>query len=162
MSPLPTTDPDELGPRLEWQLRAALDRVRPPHSAPRYAQAPAGARRWGLAQGVLAAGVAGLMVVTLLAAASSRAIDLQHRIVNTIQPATQPTAGPEASPSPSPVQAQLPAPPSEETSPRPEPSDSPEPTEKPEPGDTQPGQASPEPTGDHSGSTPASPTPTDH
>ncbi len=156
------TDPDGLDPRLEWQLRSALDKVQPRHSPPRYERAAGGGRRWGAAQGVLAAGIAGLMILTLLAAASSRSIDLQHRIVNTFQSATEPSPRSEASPSPAPDQVQQPAPPAEESSPRPEPSDSPEPTERPEPGGSQPVPTSPEPTDDHSGSTPASPTPSDH
>lgn len=156
------TDPDGLDPRLEWQLRSALDRVQPRHSPPRYQQAPEGARRWSAAQGVLAAGIASLMILTLLAAASSRSIDLQHRIVNTFQSATEPSPRTEASPSPSPVQVQQPAPPAEESSPQPEPSNSPEPTERPEPGDSQPVRTSPEPTDGHSGSASASPTPSDN
>lgn len=155
------TDPDGLDPRLEWQLRSALDKVQPPHSRPRYQETPEGVRRWGAAQAVLAAGIAGLMILTLLAAASSRSIDLQHRIVNTFQSATEPSPRTEAGPSPSPLQVQ-PAPPAEESSPRPEPSASPEPTERPEPGDSQPVHASPAPTDDHSGWTSASPAPGDH
>ncbi len=150
-------DPDGLEPRLEWQLRSALDRVQPRHSPPRYQEAPGGGRRWGAAQGVLAAGIAGLMILTLLAAASSRSIDLQHRIVNTFQSAAEPSPSPETSPSPSPVQVQQPAPPSEQASPRPEPADTPEPSQRPEPGDS-----SPEPSGVHSGSASPSPTPGDH
>lgn len=151
------TDPDGLGPRLESQLRSALDRVQPPHSAPRYLDAARTGRRWGLSQGLLAAGIAALMVLTLLGAAASRSIDLQHRIVNTIEFATQPTAGtaPESSPSPSPEDVQQPAP-AEESSPRPEPSETAEPSQKPEPGDS-----SSDSSGEHSSSTPT-PTPGDH
>ena len=156
------TDPDGLDPRVEWQLRSALDRVQPPHSAPRYQEVPEGGRRWSAAQGVLAAGIAGLMILTLLAAAGSRSIDLQHRIVNTFQSATEPSPRSEASPSPSPDQVHQPAPPAEETSPQPEPSNSPEPTERPEPGDSQPVRTSPQPTDDHSGSASAGPSPTDN
>ena len=151
------TEPDGLGPHLESQLRSALDRVEPRYSAPRYLEAGAAGRRWGPSQGFLAAGIAALMVLTLLGAAASRSIDLQHRIVNTIQSATQPTAGtaPQTSPSPSPEEDRQPAP-AQEPSPRPEPSDSPEPTQTPEPGDSSSSSS-----GEHSSSTPT-PTPTDH
>lgn len=148
------SDPDGLDPRLERRLRSALDRVQPRHSPPRYAEAAGGVRRWGAAQGVLAAGIASLMILTLLAAASSRSMDLQHRIVNTFQSATEPSP-PAASPSPSPVQVQQPAPPAQQATPRPEPAETPEPSQRPEPGDS-----SPEPSGEHSGSSP-SPTPGD-
>lgn len=149
------TEPEGLGPQVESQLRLALDRVQPRYSMPRYQDAPAAPRRWSAAQAILAAGLAGLMIVTLLAAATSRSLDLQHRIVNTIQSATQPTSTPETAPSPSP-EAQQPVPPSDEPTPSPTPKETPEPSQRPQPSD------SPEPSDDHSGSTWASPTPTDH
>lgn len=136
---MPKTE-DELGPVLERQLRSALDRVRPPHSGPRYASGAAGVRRGSIAPALFTAAVAGILVLTLLAAAGSRSVDLQRRIVNTIQSGTS-TPVAEPSPSPSPVKAQQPAPPVVTGTPRPEPTQSPEPSH--EPGDD--GSASPRP-----------------
>lgn len=160
---MPKTDDGPLGPRFESQLRASLDRVRPPYGSPRYTESPE-VRHWGFAPTAFAAGVAALLVLALIAAgASSRAIDLQHRIVNTIQSATQsgPSPATEESPSPSPAQA-APALPAEHATAQPEPGESPEPTQQAEPPDSASSTASPEPSDNHEGSPSPSPTPTDH
>lgn len=69
---MPKTE-DLLGPGFEWRLRAALDRVRPPHSAPRYLSATATATLrtalWRAAP-VVAVGVAGLLLTAYAATGS--------------------------------------------------------------------------------------------
>ncbi|HYL07606.1 MAG TPA: hypothetical protein VEU76_03600 [Candidatus Udaeobacter sp.] len=162
---MPKTDPDGLDPRLKWQLRSALDRIEPLNSSPRYLQGQPAVRGRGIAPGIFAAGVAGLLVLTLLAAASARSIDLQHRIVNTIQSATDPTPTPlpEPSPSPSPTpQVAVQAPPSGSPA-KSHPTESPEPSDRPDSGETRTSPwATPSPWGQHGSYGSPSPTPGDH
>ncbi|HYL07669.1 MAG TPA: hypothetical protein VEU76_03920 [Candidatus Udaeobacter sp.] len=159
---MPKSDPDGLDPRLRWQLRSALDRIQPPDSAPRYRLEQPAVRGRGIAPGLFAAGVAGLLVLTLLAAASARSIDLQHRIVNTIQSATESTPTPtEQSPSPSPSptpQVAVQVPPSSSPN-RSHAAQSPEPSDRPDSGES---HSSPSPWGGHGSYPSPSPTPGDH
>lgn len=147
MSLMPRTD-GGLGPGLEWQLRSSLDRVQPPHSAPRYMQETGRVKRGSIAPGLFAAAVTGILVLTLLAAAGARSVDLQHRIVNTIQSGTAPSPSPiaEPSPSPSPAVAQQ-APPVAPTS-KPKAAASPQPTHEPGDDGSSP-RASSSPSPDH-------------
>ena len=147
---MPRTDPDPLGDGFKWRLRAELDRVRPRYSAPRYlSPARHGIGAWRFAPPGLAAGVAGMIVLTAYAATGSpNPVVWTQQIVTKIQPNVAPEASPSLAPSPEPS--------SHEAGPAPD-----QPTERPEPSET------PEPSdGDHSGdsgsSTEPSPSPGDH
>ena len=157
------TDGDPLGPGFDWRLRAALDKVEPLFSAPRYQTAPR-FNVWRLAPAGVA--LASMLLLALTAAAATGSADpavWTQRATTTIQSVGHP---PEASPSPesSPSQPQTPPraapvnPPARSTArPTPPPSGShegpgthsPEPSENrshsPEPPDYRPGQGSPSP-----------------
>src|SRR5712691_5264350 len=62
---------DPMGPGFEWRLKAALDRVRPPLSVPRYQLAAAGVRTLRLAPFALAAAAAALVALSATAATGS-------------------------------------------------------------------------------------------
>ncbi len=96
------TDHDPIGPGFEWRLKAALDRVTPPSSNPRYAAtAMGGARTWPAGPALLAAGAAMvLLAVTATAATGSpNPAVWAERAGSTIQSVSHPS---ETVPSPEP------------------------------------------------------------
>lgn len=146
---MPKTDDSELEPNLERQLRSALDRVQPRFSSPRYA----GHRStpWRVAPIALAAGVTGVAVLSLSAAAGSLNPAV---VVNRISTAIQPAAETTPTPAPVPEESPKPAPPVHQAEPAPEPTERPEPKPAPEPTEgPEPGQTTPPESGDeHDGS----------
>jgi hypothetical protein len=136
---MPRTDPDPLGDGFKWRLRAELNRVRPRHSAPRYlSPARHGIGAWRFAPAGLAAGVAGMIVLTAYATTGSpNPVVWTKQIVTKIQPDVAPESSPAPSREPSHHEDRpAPAPPTHAA----QPTERPEPTETPEPSD-----------GDHSG-----------
>jgi hypothetical protein len=144
------TDGDPLGPGFDWRLRAALDKVEPLFSAPRYQTAPR-FNVWRLAPAGVA--VASMLLLALTAAAATGSADptvWTQRATTTIQSVGHP---PEPSPSPesSPAQPQTPpraapiAPPARSTA-------------RPATATPQGSHESPEPSENHS----PFPQPTDH
>lgn len=163
------TEGDPLGPAFAWRLRAALDRVVPPHAPPRYQSAANARAPMRFAPAALAAAVAGIVALAAFATTgSANPVVWTQRVTSTIEstglvPAAQPS--PEASPSPETESPRPPAAappahtPEHEASPRPEPSEAPERSPSPEP------HESSEPSGDHpvtASPTPASPAPSPH
>jgi len=159
---------DPMGPGFEWRLKAALDRVTPPLSVPRYQLAAAGVRTLRLAPFALAAAATALVALSATAATGSpNPVVWTERATTTIEsvghgPAT--VNSPEPSPNVSPRSSQgAPAAPSthqpeHNASPSPEPSESREPTDS-DSGDHSgpgPGSSSPSP------SARPSPSPDDH
>lgn len=153
---MPRTDPDPLGDGFKWRLRAELNRVRPRYSAPRYlSPARHGIGAWRFAPAGLAAGVAGMIVLTAYAATGSpNPVVWTQQIVTKIQPNVAPVSSPGSASSSEPSHHEAspaPAPPTRAA----EPTERPEPTETPEPSG-----------GDHSGvaggTSVPSPSPGDH
>ncbi|HLQ15745.1 MAG TPA: hypothetical protein VK256_07805 [Candidatus Eisenbacteria bacterium] len=70
---MPNTEHDPMDRGFEWRLKAALDRVTPPMSSPRYASAVmGGARAWPIGPALVAAGAAMvLLAVTATATTGS-------------------------------------------------------------------------------------------
>jgi outer membrane biosynthesis protein TonB len=70
---MPNTEHDQMDRGFEWRLKAALDRVTPPLSSPRYASAAmGGARAWPIGPALVAAGAAMvLLAVTATATTGS-------------------------------------------------------------------------------------------
>jgi hypothetical protein len=146
---MPNTEQDSMDRGLEWRLKAALDRVTPPSSSPRYASTVmGGARAWPLGPALVAAGATMvLLAVTATAATGSpNPVVWAERAGTTIQSVGH---TPEASPSPEPspeTPHTAPAAPAQpahdtehDTTQAPEPSDSQEPREtreRPEPPDS--------------------------
>jgi uncharacterized membrane protein YgcG len=135
---------EPFGPDLEARLRAELDRVRPPHSSPRYLSTKAAPTGWRLAPAVLAASVISILALSaFVATGSPNPAVWGHDVVTIIQSSsTTPTPTPPASATPTREAEQ------------PEPShrgESPEPTERPEPTEPAENHESPEPSADHSG-----------
>jgi hypothetical protein len=99
---MPNTEQDSMDRGLEWRLKAALDRVTPPSSSPRYASTVmGGARAWPLGPALVAAGATMvLLAVTATAATGSpNPVVWAERAGTTIQSVGH---TPEASPSPEP------------------------------------------------------------
>jgi hypothetical protein len=146
---MPNTEQDSMDRGLEWRLKAALDRVTPPSSSPRYASTVmGGARAWPLGPALVAAGATMvLLAVTATAATGSpNPVVWAERAGTTIQSVGH---TPEASPSPEPspeTPHTAPAAPTQpahdtehDTTQAPEPQDSQEPREtreRPEPPDS--------------------------
>jgi hypothetical protein len=146
---MPNTEQDSMDRGLEWRLKAALDRVTPPSSSPRYASTVmGGARAWPLGPALVAAGATMvLLAVTATAATGSpNPVVWAERAGTTIQSVGH---TPEASPSPEPspeTPHTAPAAPAQpahdtehDTTQAPEPQDSQEPREtreRPEPPDS--------------------------
>ncbi len=166
---MPKTDDDPLGPAFEWRLRAALDRVQPRFSRPRYANATGRVHAWRVAPMALAAGLAGVLVLSASAVTgSANPAVWTSRIVTAIEasptmqatPVPEPTAVPQA-PKAVPAQATSQAP-GHEASPKPDPSDRAYPTGRPEPSDDEGGSSyRPRPSGSPSGYGSPNPTPRD-
>jgi hypothetical protein len=115
-----------LGPGFEWRLRAVLDRVQPPHNAPRYLSATATRTLRtviGRAAPVVAVGVAGLLLTAYAATGSPNPVIWTQNAASAINSVTHapepiPTAEPSSAPVQEPVQPQS------------------HPTSKPEPAET--------------------------
>jgi hypothetical protein len=159
---MPNTEHNPMDRGFEWRLKAALDRVNPPSSSPRYVSAVmGGARPWPMGPALVAAGAAMvLLAVTATAATGSpNPVVWAERAGSTIQSVGHtPEAVPSPEPSPETSRSAPAAPsqpthhePAHETSEAPEPAEKPEKTERPEQSER------PEPTetsshsGDHSG-----------
>ncbi|MHB8612672.1 MAG: hypothetical protein ACYDAL_09620 [Candidatus Dormibacteraceae bacterium] len=151
---MPTADMD---PHFESRLKAALDRITPPASTPRYASTrPAGFRAWRIAPVLLAGATAILVVLAATAATGSPnpvvwtgyAAAAIGSVAHTGEP--RPIQSPsEAAPPAEPHKGAALAPtqePDHESSPGPEPSQRPEESPRPQPSD------SPTPSDDKSGS----------
>ncbi len=158
---------DPIGPGFEWRLKAALDRVTPPFSTPRYLSARAGGRTLRFAPFALAAAATALLALSATAATGSpNPVVWTERATTTIEsvgqpPATTPSTEPSSNQPPK-AQREAPAAPTTHqpehgASPKPEPSETPRPSESPEPSES--------PSGDHSesgsGSSPTRPLPTE-
>jgi len=167
---MPDTDRDPLDPGFERRLKAALDRITPPASSPRYAeQAVTGLRPWRMAPIVLATGAACLLALSAaFTTGSPNPVVWTQRAASTIEsvghaPVTTPSpvsseparATPRSSPAAPAQHAEVGASPSPRRSDRPEESPRPHPSE------------SPTPWWDHPGPSPSppprpSPSPLDH
>ncbi|HET6309939.1 MAG TPA: hypothetical protein VFH00_02910 [Candidatus Nitrosotalea sp.] len=153
---MPNTEHDPLDRGFDWRLKAALDRVTPPPSNPRYASSVmGGARAWPLVPALVAAGATVLLAISATAfTGSANPLVWVERAGSTIQTVNHtPEAAPSAEPNPTTprnapaAQAQPDQGPDHQANTA-EPKDSPEPTERPEPTDP------PEPpssSGNHSG-----------
>lgn len=134
-----TNKHDQLDARLEWRLRAALDRITPPASLPRYLSAAATVKPWRVAPILLAAASIVLMALTVTATTGSpNPAVWTQRAASTIESvghAPQTTPGSQPTPQRSAVNPRSAAPaahaPSQEAAPKPEPA---EPQESPQPG----------------------------
>ena len=140
------TEHNPMDPFFEWRLKAALDRVTPPASTPRYASTVmGGARAWPVGPALVAAGAAMvLLAVTATATTGSpNPVVWAERAGSSIQSVGH---TPEAAPSPEPspeTPHSAPAGPAQptkdsehEAAQSPEPAESPEPQEpkdRPEP-----------------------------
>lgn len=108
---MPKTD-DLLDPGLQWRLRAALDRVQPPHSSPRYQSVAAvGALRTAFLRSlpVVAVAVAGLLLTAYAATGSPNPVTWTQNAASAITnfthaPEPSPTAEPSSAPVEQPVQ----------------------------------------------------------
>ncbi len=176
---MPNTDHDPMDPGFERRLKAALDRITPPASRPRYESASmGGARSLRIAPVLLAGATAVLLAVTATATTGSpNPVVWTQRAASTIESVGH---APEASPSPEPSRERDETPggaaaaqpthePEHEASPSPEPSEhseqspDPEPTTSPSPSEDHGGSSSPSPSpslsDDHGGSSSPSPSP---
>jgi outer membrane biosynthesis protein TonB len=127
-------DDDELRRR----LTAALDAMRPPYSAPRYAAARRRSLAWRLAPAVLAVtALSGLVLSAYAGTGSPNPVVWTEKVVNVVQPPAPPPIPEQTQParqkSPSPKAAAPSSAPSHHESP--EAAQSPEPRESPEPTD---------------------------
>jgi outer membrane biosynthesis protein TonB len=127
-----------MDPGFEWRLKAALDRVTPPASSPRYQLAVMGsARTWPVGPALLAAASTMFLLAVTAAAAtgSPNPVVWAERAGTTIQSVGH---TPETSPSPEPSEnhsapaAQPKHQPEQEPKETPEPKESPDPKERPE------------------------------
>jgi len=125
---------DPLDPRLASRLREELDRVQPPHSAPRYLSAHTRPIALRLAPAVLVASVISMLALSAyVATGSPNPADWGHDVVTIIQSSS---TTPTPSVRPTPTHA-----PEQESTEKPGEQESPEPS----------GHQSPEPSDDHSG-----------
>ena len=111
-----STEHDPLTPVFAWRLKAALDRVTPPASLPRYASASLGrVRPWRVAPFLLAAAMAVLLALTATATTGSpNPVVWTRDAASTIQSVGH---APDVVPSPQPVPDQAPAKPSRSSAP---------------------------------------------
>jgi hypothetical protein len=164
---MPTTEHNRMDPGFEWRLKAALDRMTPPPTLPRYAMMPAGGvRPWRIAPYLLAAATAVLFALAATATTGSpNPAVWTSQAGSTISGAVEHAAEPSPTPQPSPTTA-LPPPavskivapaqthqPVHITTPKPEPSDRPEGSPRAEP------TASPTPSPEHWATSSPSPSP---
>jgi hypothetical protein len=152
---MPMTRRYAVNPVFEWRLRAALDRVTPPWSPPRYQTALVMARPWRLAPLLLAGAATVLLALTATAATGSpNPVVWTQRATTTIESVGH---GSDVTPTPEPAQEQphsnpraaVPAPPTHPpehaAAQRPQPSHRPEPTAAPRPFGDRPSWPSPSP-----------------
>jgi hypothetical protein len=137
-------DDDALGPNFSASLRAELDRVQPPFSAPRYAGNRSRPVAWRLAPIALAIGLTGIAALTGWAATGSPNPAVWTTRVETVINPPSAAPVPVSSPSSSPTSApehHASAEPTDKAEPSNEPQEAPEPTnapvqlESPEPSD---------------------------
>lgn len=143
---MPSTEHDGLDPVFEWRLKAALDRVTPPSSVPRYASASMGrARPLRVAPFLLAGATVVLLALTATAATGSpnpvvwtqdaattiRSVGHAAETITSPQPAPlNPASSEQSAPAPAATHhGASPTPdsseqPDESTQPQPEPTDS--------------------------------------
>lgn len=134
---MPNTEHDPMDPGFEWRLKAALDRVTPPSSSPRYASTVmGGGRAWPVGPALVAAGAAMvLLAVTATATTGSpNPVVWAERAGSSIQSVGH---SPESAPSPEPSAETHRSAPVSPAQPSHEPaenqkSETPEPSEKPE------------------------------
>lgn len=145
---------DPLDPRFEWRLKAALDRITPPASRPRYLSAAATIKPWRVAPILLAGASIVLMALTVTATTGSpNPAVWTQRAASTIESVAH---APEVAPNPTPATERTPtnpriAPPAATATHAPshkaEPKAQPEPQDSPEPSrDRSPGTSSTRPT----------------
>jgi len=99
---MPNTEHDPIDRGFEWRLKAALDRVTPPSSNPRYASTVMGAARvWPLGPALVAAAatIVLLAVTATAATGSANPVVWAERAGSTMQSVGH---TPEAAPSPEP------------------------------------------------------------
>lgn len=145
---MPNTDPDDLHPTLIARLRAELDRVRPPHTMPRYAISPPPIGAWRLAPLILAIAFTGILALTAFAATGSPNPAVWTNRVETVIHPPSPSPTPEEQPAPTQPPAAPAAAPTHAPTHRVQPTSSPE-HESPEPED---GHGSPRPSASPSAS----------
>src|ERR1700719_2188278 len=152
---MPSTEHHPMDRRLQWQLKAALDRMTPPASFPRYASTVGRLRPWRVAPFLLAAASSILLALTATATTGSPnpvvwsgdAASAIGSVAHTAEPSPIPSPS-LAPPQAPPRKAALPAPthaPSHDAATKPKPSE--RPVESPR---SQPA-ASPSPSEDRSG-----------
>lgn len=108
---MPKTE-NPLGPGFEWRLRAALDRVQPPHHAPRYLSVtPRRALQTAImrATPAVAVGLAGLLLTAYAATGSPNPVIWTQNAASAITSITHPEPSPTAEPSSAPVREPSPA-----------------------------------------------------
>jgi hypothetical protein len=148
---MPTAEMDrEFG----WRLKAALDRITPPPSAPRYASLRPGVRAWRIAPVLLGGATAILLALAATAStgSSNPAVwtgDAVSAIGSVGHPSVERTPPGLPQPAPAPRNAPVPVPTHESDHPA---SPEPEPSERPEASPTAQPSRSPAPSDDHSGS----------
>jgi hypothetical protein len=153
---MPNTEQDPLDRGFDWRLKAALDRVTPPSSHPRYASGVmGGARAWPLGPALVAAGATVLLAISATAFTGSANplvwVERAGTTIQTVSHTPEATPSPEASPtaqhSAPAAQAQPTQGPDHEANTQ-EPNGSPEPKQSAEPKEpAEPSSSS----GDHSG-----------
>lgn len=136
---MPSTEHHPMDPGFEWRLKAALDRVTPPSSIPRYASTVMGeARAWPVGPALVAAAATMVLLAVTATAATGSAnpVVWAERAGSSIQSVGH---TPEAAPSPEAPRSAPAAPvqpthePESEARETAEPKESPEPRERPEP-----------------------------
>jgi hypothetical protein len=104
---MPKTE-NPLEPGFDWQLRAALDRVQPPHNAPRYLSVTATRTLrtvFGRAAPAVAVGIFGLLLTAYAATGSPNPVIWTQNAASAITSITHaPEPVPTAEPSSAPVQ----------------------------------------------------------
>ena len=140
---MPNTEHDPLDRGFDWRLKAALDRVSPPPSSPRYASSVmGGARAWPLVPALVAAGATVLLAISATAFTGSTNplvwVERAGSTIQTVGHTTEAAPSPEQSPAGTPnrapaAQAQPTHAPDQEVQETPGPKESPEPKETPEP-----------------------------
>jgi hypothetical protein len=146
---MPNTEHDPYDRGFEWRLKAALDRVTPPSSSPRYASTVmGGARAWSLGPALVAAGATMLLLAVSATAATGSAnpVVWAERAGTTIQsvghtPEAAPSSEPGSEPAPTTTAAR--AHPTQDT--EQEAAESPEPNKTPGPGERPERSEAPEP-----------------
>ena len=131
-------DDDGLSPELKFRLRAAMNRVQPVHSSPRYVAVKPHQALLRLAPAALAASVVGILALSgYVGTGSANPVVWTEHVVTVV---TQPRPAPTSAPAPEHHRSGPQAAPSEGSGHH----DSPGPTEKPEPSESPEPAQSPE------------------